>query len=67
MQDDNQMAFSAMTPEAEAAVPQAEAKARGRLPDLLGVGYLVVMAVAMAGWMWILVWLAYSAFTWLLS
>ncbi|MBR0719739.1 hypothetical protein [Bradyrhizobium liaoningense] len=61
------MALSAMTPEAEAAAPQAEAKARGRLPDLLGVAYLVVMAAAMAGWMWVLVWIAYSAFSWLVS
>lgn len=62
------MALSAMTPEAEAAGPRAEAKARRRrLPDLFGVAYLAVMAVAMVGWMWVLVWVAFSAFTWLVS
>jgi hypothetical protein len=61
------MAISTMTPEAEATVPQAEAKTRRRLPDLFGVAYLGVMAAAMAAWMWVLVWIAFSAFTWLVS
>lgn len=61
------MALSAMTPEAEAAIPQGEAKPRRRLPDLFGVSYLVIMAAAMAAWMWVLVWIAFSAFTWLVS
>lgn len=61
------MASTAMTPEAEAAVTQAEAKTRRRLPDLVGVAYFAVMAVAMAAWMWVLVWIAFSAFTWLVS
>jgi len=59
------MASSAMTREAEAAVPQA--KSRRRLPDLFGVAYLGIMAVVMAAWMWVLVWIAFSAFTWLVS
>lgn len=65
--ENNQMALSAMTPEAEVAVPHAEAKPRRRLPDLFGVSYLVIMAAAMAAWMWVLVWIAFSAFSWLVS
>jgi len=61
------MASSAMTREAEAAVPRAAAKSRRRLPDLFGVAYLGIMAVVMAAWMWVLVWIAFSAFTWLVS